>query len=416
MRIGYACLALGVPGSELKSCTQRNADAQRLTALIEGNLKAFERLVDYNLENDIRLFRISSDLIPFGSSPVNSLDWTALFSEDFSRIGAKIRAGGMRVSMHPGQYTVLSAPDEGVAARSVEDLRYHARILDALGTGSDSKIILHLGGVYGDKPAALERFEARFQALDPAIRRRIALENDERCYAIEDVVKTGLRLHAPVIFDNLHHEVNPSYPFSPSDWIAVCRETWKVEDGPQKIHYSQQDPTKKPGSHSTSIDVAKLLESLRDTGRDDLDIMLEVKDKNLSAIKCHLCADRSIDPRALEREWARYKYTMLEHSQAAYLEIRALFRAGNPAPLQFYTLVERARTMPVAPGEAANAAQHVWGYFKDRASASEKRAFETALSRFLAGRGTLSAVKRKLQSLAVQYGVRFLQESYYFWL
>ena len=102
MRIGYACLALCVPGAGLKNCTMRNADEARLEALIAHNLIALERMVDYNLENGILLYRISSDLIPFGSSPVNQLDWARLFQQDFARIGAKIRLGGMRVSMHPG--------------------------------------------------------------------------------------------------------------------------------------------------------------------------------------------------------------------------------------------------------------------------------------------------------------------------
>ncbi len=416
MRVGYACLALGVKGSELSSCTMKNADAARLAALILHNLSALERMVDYNLENGVRLYRISSDLIPFGSSPVNRLDWPGLFRADFERIGKKIRAGGMRVSMHPGQYTVPGAPDEGVAARSVEDLAYHARVLDALGTGTDSKIILHLGGVYGDKKTALERFRARFDGLEPAIRRRVVLENDEKCYNINDALETGLRLTTPVVFDNLHHEVNPSGPPDARYWIDACRETWKLPDGPQKIHYSQQDPLKKPGGHSATIGVRKFLNFVEAAGREDLDIMLEVKDKNLSAIKCALCAAPAPGPRALEREWARYKYAVMERSQAAYLDIRTLFGHGRPAPLAFYELVERALTLPVEAGGAANTAEHVWGYFKNNATVAEKSAFFKALARYCEGHGTLESVKRRLMALAEKYGSDYLSEAYYFWL
>jgi UV DNA damage endonuclease len=416
MRIGYACLALGVPGSDLKTCVLRNVDEPRLMELIAHNLKALERMVDYNLENGIRLYRISSDLIPFGSSPVNTLDWAELFQADFSRIGGKIRAGGMRVSMHPGQYTVLSAPDEGVAARAADDLAYHARVLDALGTGEDSKIILHLGGAYGDKAAALKRFETRFRALEPAARRRVALENDDRLYTAEDALNAGLRLNVPVVFDSLHHEANPSGPPGPQPWIDAFRETWKLWDGPQKIHYSQQDPGKKPGSHSATIDAGRFLEFLDAAGRDGLDIMLEVKDKNLSAVKCGLCASKEQNIPALEREWAHYKYAVMERSQEAYLEIRSLFRKGDVTPLAFYALVERALAHPVEPGGAVNAAQHVWGYFKDRASAEQQQSLQTALERFQAGRVTLDAVKRRLYALAEEYNQPYLLQSYYFWL
>jgi UV DNA damage endonuclease len=416
MRIGYACLALGVPGSELKGCTQKNADGQRLAQLIKGNLQALELMVDYNLVSGIRLYRISSDLIPFGSSPVNRLDWANLFQEDFARIGGKIRAGGMRVSMHPGQYTVLGAPDEGVAARAVEDLSYHARVLDALGTDASSKIILHLGGVYGDKAASLERFGARFRDLDGAIRARVALENDDRLYTAEDALNAGLRLGAPVVFDNLHHAVNPSGPMEEKFWIDACRETWKMADGLQKVHYSQQDPEKKPGSHSATIAAGRFLEYLDAVRRDDLDVMLEVKDKNLSAVKCTLCAAPQANPKALEAEWARYKYAVLERSQSIYLDIRGHFREGNVAPLPFYSDIERALMLPVEPGNAINAAGHVWGYFKDRASEAERRSFQAALERFQTGLGTLDAVKRKLYALAEGHNQPYLLESYYFWL
>ncbi len=414
MRIGYACLALGVPGSALKGCTQKNADEARLASLISNNLNALERMVDYNLANGIRLYRISSDLIPFGSSPVNRLDWTGLFRKDFQRIGEKIRAGGMRVTMHPGQYTVLSAPDEGVAVRSVKDLEYHTRVLDALGTRQDSKIILHLGGVYADKAAALGRFAARFEALDPAIRRRVVLENDERCYDIRDALEAGFRLGTPVVFDNLHHAVNPARTQNPAYWIEASSATWKPQDGPQKIHYSQQDPAKKPGAHSATIDAVTFLDYVRKLGREDLDVMLEVKDKNLSAIKCALCASSGTDAAALEREWARYKYAVMEHGQAAYREIAALFHAGGVSPLLFYGFVERALQSHMEPGEAENAARHVWGYFKNAASGAERAAFEAALARYRDGRGTLDAVKRKLMALSEKYGERYLMESYYF--
>jgi UV DNA damage endonuclease len=416
MRIGYACLALGVPGSELKTCTQRNADEARLAELIAHNLAALERMVDYNLANGIRLYRISSDLIPFGSSPVNALDWAKLFRTDFERIGGKIRAGGIRVSMHPGQYTVLSAPDESIAARSAEDLIYQARVLDALGTDTDARIILHLGGAYGDKASALNRFEARCNALNEAVRSRITLENDDRLYTAEDALNAGLRLNLPVVFDNLHHAANPSGPAEAKHWIDAFRATWKPGDGPQKIHYSQQDPDKKPGAHTATIDPERFLEFLNAVGRDDLDVMLEVKDKNLSAVKCGLCALKEPNAPALEREWARYKYAVMERSQAAYREIRSLFGRGPADPLAFYMLVGRALQRPVEAGGAVNAAQHIWGYFKDQASEAQRRAFAASLERYQAGRGTLDAVKRRLQALAEEYSQPYIRESYYFWL
>ena len=100
MRIGYACLAIAVPGSEMKSCTLKNASPERLLLLIEHNLNSLQTLIDYNICNNVRLFRISSDLIPFGSSLSAELPWREIFSEKLLAIGQKILRSEMRVSMH----------------------------------------------------------------------------------------------------------------------------------------------------------------------------------------------------------------------------------------------------------------------------------------------------------------------------
>src|SRR5699024_10541483 len=124
---------------------------ERLMEVIDYNLQSFENMIDYNIKNKIKLYRISSGLIPFGSSPVNQLDWEQIFRDRFITIGQKIKQSGMRVSFHPGQYTVLSSPDEGVVSRAVDDLVYQEKILTLLGVDYSHNLILHVGGVYGDK-------------------------------------------------------------------------------------------------------------------------------------------------------------------------------------------------------------------------------------------------------------------------
>lgn len=153
MSIGYACLTIGVPNTNLKSCTAKNANEEKLLELISHNLNSLENIIEYNIKNNIKLFRISSDLIPFGSSPINTLSWWEIFSSQFSEIGKKIKTSGMRVSMHPGQYTVLNSPNIEVVDRAIDDLNYHTKVLDSIGVGSEHKIVLHIGGVYNDKKA-----------------------------------------------------------------------------------------------------------------------------------------------------------------------------------------------------------------------------------------------------------------------
>jgi len=145
MRIGYACVTVGPEDTQMKTCRQSNADEALLTELIGHNLDALDRQIEYNIRNRIRLFRISSDLIPFGSSPVNRIPWRKLFEKRLLLTGEKIQKHALRVSMHPGQYTVLNSPDRDVVERAVKDLAYHCNVLDTMNLNKQHKIILHVG-------------------------------------------------------------------------------------------------------------------------------------------------------------------------------------------------------------------------------------------------------------------------------
>ena len=418
MSIGYACLTVGVPGTDFKACVMKNAGEDRLKEVISQNLEALENVIDYNCRNDIRLFRISSDIIPFGSSPVNTLAWQDMYQPSLSRIGDKIRAAGMRVSMHPGQYTVLNSPRENVVARAAEDLLYHTQFLDALGIGSEHKIILHIGGVYGEKEAAVRRFIEQYEKLSEGIRKRLVLENDEKSYNISDVLEITRRIGAPAVYDNLHAAIHPSpYEASQSDWIRECKRTWTPQDGRQKMHYSQQAPGKHPGAHSESIRIDEFLTFYETIHGGDLDIMLEVKDKNLSAVKCINCTSGSAKMSSLEIDWSRYKYLILEKAPGIYLQIRELLKdiATYPA-VEFYHLVEAALREEVSPGNAENAALHVWGYFKKDAQANEKEQFLRRLSTFRKGESAAAPYKNYLLRLARKYDRKYLLDSLYFYM
>jgi UV DNA damage endonuclease len=287
MSIGYACQTIGVPFTEMRRCLLKNATETKLSELISYNLNSLENMIDYNMQNNIRLFRISSDLIPFGSSLVNQIPWWNNFETKLYLIGNKIKQSSMRVSMHPGQYTVLNSPNEEVVARAIEDLRYHSKVLNSLGVGNEHKIILHIGGVYQNKEQAVYRFMKNFDMLEDSIKNRLVLENDDKSYHIGEVFNICSELKLPAVFDNLHHKLNQCNQYQNEiDWIEACRVTWNEKDGIQKIHYSQQNPDKSPGSHSESIELTQFMDFYNRLKRKDIDIMLEVKDKNLSALKC----------------------------------------------------------------------------------------------------------------------------------
>ena len=415
MRIGYACLTRGIPYTDIKGTVQKNATEARLRELIAHNLASLDRMLDYNRDSGIHMLRISSDIIPFGSSPVNTLQWEEEFEEKLAALGRKLKAYDIRVSMHPGQYTVLNSPRIEVVDRAILDLEYHVRFLGALGTDATNKIILHVGGVYGDKQSAMDVFSENWKKLQDSIKSRLVIENDDRSYTIEDVLELGTKNGIPVVFDNLHHQVNGNGE-SDLSWIEEASKTWKQKDGVQKIHYSQQDGNKNPGAHSGTIDVAEFLKYIEENSGIDFDIMLEVKDKNLSAAK----AINALDTKniiQLEKEWSRYKYNVLESSPRIYQEIRELLKDKPSYPvIEFYKLIDQALETAPTLGTSINALEHVWGYFKDIADDKERTWYAKTIDSASNDILSLSAAKKKLWSMVDKYDEKYLKNSYYFHL
>jgi UV DNA damage endonuclease len=284
VRLGYACVNTLLPSTSRTTRLDR-ADPQRLLDLARANLAALYDILRWNRAQRIPLFRISSGIIPFGSHPINRLPWWEILQPELKAAGDLIRQEGLRVSMHPGQYTVLNSTREEVVAASLAELEYHARFLDALSLDSSHKIILHLGGAYGDKPESMRRFAANFTRLSPGMQRRLVLENDEKVYTLADALAQSAEIGIPVVFDVFHHGWNPSFqPESLRTLIQRAAATWKPADGRQKIHYSNPWPGKPPGSHSQSVDLDAFAQFYMQVQDLDLDIMLEVKDKEQSVL------------------------------------------------------------------------------------------------------------------------------------
>lgn len=418
MRIGYACLQKGVYDSSYKTIGLKNISDEKLIHLISYNLCVLSKMLDYNKANNIGMFRISSDIIPFGSSHAYDLDWEDIFREELQDLSHKIRDYDIRLSVHPGQYTVLNSKDETVVERSIMDLNYHDRLLNALGTDARSKIILHIGGVYGDKTSAIERFNRVYKGLDDGVKSRLVIENDDRSYNIEDVLNIGNSLKIPVVFDNLHHKINRlENEKTDRYYILEARKTWSKKDGTQKIHYSQQEVGRRVGSHSGTIDLEEFKTYFKEEieGIEDLDIMLEVKDKNLSAIKVNnlLFEDKV---KVLEAEWGKYKYKVLEHSPANYEKIRKLLKDKSKYEIiEFYRLVDESLKTEPSIGTRLNGVDHVWGYFKDRADEPERKKYFSYLERYKSGTYTINSLKKLLLNLALKYDEKYLLNGYYFY-
>lgn len=415
MKIGYASLTTGIPNTDFKSLRLQNLTKENFNNILGHNLKSLSNIMDYNIKNNIKHFRISSDIVPFGSHKEMNFNWQKEFKPILDAIGKKVDKGDMRISMHPGQYTVLNSKDKKIVGRAIEDLRYHTDFLNSLNRDTSNKIILHIGGVYGDKESAMRRFCENYRTLDDDIKSRLIIENDDTSYTFSEVMKIGLGENIPVVYDNLHNNINNDNKNTHRENIILASKTWESLDGIPKIHYSQQDKGKRVGSHSETIDLEDFKEFHGDIKDLDIDIMLEVKDKNLSTIKVNnLIYGDNI--KLLEEEWAKYKYLVLEHSPKVHDEIRSLLKDKSSYPvIEFYSLIDKALGEDVQFGRSINALDHVYGYFKDLTEKEEKK-YTSYLKNYESGSYTINPLKRNLYSLAEKYKLSYLLNSYYFFM
>ena len=416
IRYGFACKTIGVAKANLTAITLAKATPANMLGVCRHNLRALETMLRYCAEAYIPLMRISSDIIPLASHPQNCFDWQGELQDELASVRETLAQTGIRVSMHPGQYTVLNSPRQDVVERAVDDLAFHAGFLDALGADGSARIVLHLGGGYGDRASALERLTDNLLALPPQVLARISLENDERVFNIQDALTICGKCGLPAIFDVFHHSLNAPAHGTLAYWLDRVVESWSPQHGRPKLHYSQQLAGGKAGMHSRFIGMKEFLEFHRSLEGRELDVMLEVKDKNLSAVKCAHLTNPQLPRHELTRQWARYKYLILERDQAAYNAFRAMLKADAPAAHEFYSLVEQTLEKEIHGPQARNAAEHVWGYVDKLASAAEKRRALAAMAELQNGPASLPRVKRVLLTLAERHNVEYLLQSLYFYI
>lgn len=284
LRLGYACLNTQLP-SPARTARLANLTTERILELVDGNLAALEAILCWNRDHGIQVFRLTSNLIPFASHPANTLPWWEVFGERLSRLGRLIRSAGMRISTHPGQYIVLSSARADVVAASVAELDYHDRLLHALGLDASHKIVLHVGAGVADRRAAYDRFAAGYAQLSDGAAARLALENDER-WPLDTTLALAERLRVPVVFDVFHHELAPSLePLGLRELVLRAHETWRRRDGRQEVHFSTQQPGKRPGAHAETVDLDAFDRFVDEVGDLPLDCILEVKDKEQSVLR-----------------------------------------------------------------------------------------------------------------------------------
>jgi UV DNA damage endonuclease len=286
MNLGYACINLEL--SEKGITTNRGMIRKTFfekglpyaSELALQNVRALYQILEWNQKQDIRVFRVTSDLFPWSS------EYRLEALPDFREIRSVLEAAGklgIRISSHPGPFNKL-AGSGATLQNTIKDLETHSQVFDLMNLPASpwSKINIHVGGAYGDKAGSLQRFADNFKRLSSALRSRLTVENDDKpgLYTVADLMHVHGMTGIPIVFDYFHHSLHPGLQ-SEEEGFLMAYSTWKVKP---IFHYSssrreKEDPKSKREAHS---DWAH--EKIHTYGK-DVDIILETKMKERSVLR-----------------------------------------------------------------------------------------------------------------------------------
>lgn len=284
MKIGYPCMNHTINCTTNSTFRLASYSSKKLIDTVTRNLRSLQEILTFNVKHDLLFFRIGSGIVPFASHPICNFDWQTYFREDLIDIGCYIKQNKIRISMHPDQFILINALDENILARSIAELDYHCNLLDIMELDDTAKVQIHVGGSYGNKIEAIKRFIERYHALPMNIKKRLVIENDDRLFDIRDCMLISKKTKVPIILDIFHHECLNNNE-SVREVLQKCSETWKKKDGIPMIDYSSQQKEARKGKHCLHINTKKFVKFLDDTKGINFDIMLEIKDKEKSALK-----------------------------------------------------------------------------------------------------------------------------------
>lgn len=230
--------------------------------------------------------RLSSEMFPFASHKEYGYKLAPFASDVLGAAGKVVAELGHRVSVHPGQFTQLGSPKREVVESSYRDLEYHSEMLQLLKLppqqDRDAIMILHMGGVFGDKAATLDRFRENYAVLSEDIKNRLVLENDDVSWTVHDLLPICEELNIPLVLDYHHHNIlfDPNEVREGTQDIMPLYDriaaTWSRKNITQKMHYSEQTaPAITPRQRRKHSDRVATLPPCIPT----MDLMIEAKDK-----------------------------------------------------------------------------------------------------------------------------------------
>ncbi|MCD5324024.1 MULTISPECIES: UV DNA damage repair endonuclease UvsE [Pontibacillus] len=264
-------------------------EEERTNKLLEvtaKNLYHTKRALWFNRAAEIPLYRFSSSIVPLATHPEVAWDFITPFKKDWEEIGDIVRASGQRISFHPNQFTVFTSDKPHITENAVTDMTYHYRMLEAMGLENEGFINIHIGGAYGDKSSALDRFHQNIYEMPDEVRSRMTIENDDKTYTTAETLAAAEQAGLPVMFDYHHEMANPGE----EDYASLLPRLFKTWEGtgyPPKVHLSSPKSTEKYRAHSDFVDPEFAVPFLKACKKetDVLDVMIEAKEKDRALLQ-----------------------------------------------------------------------------------------------------------------------------------
>lgn len=291
--LGYACInmTLGKQGiTTNRSMIKRTFKEKGIPYASElsiQNVRDLIEIIKWNEQNDIKFFRMSSDIFPWASEySLSELPHYHRIKNLLAGAGHLVNKYGHRITAHPGPFNVLVSPNENVVQNTITDLSIHGEVFDLMGLSRTpyNKLNIHCNGVYGDKQSAMDRFCKNFERLPESVQTRLTVENDDKAsmYSVKDLMYIHERIGIPIVFDYHHHKFNTG-GLTEEEALKLAVSTWG--DIKPVVHYSESkslhenNESIKPQAHSDYIS-----ETINTYGL-DVDVMIEAKAKELTLLE-----------------------------------------------------------------------------------------------------------------------------------
>ncbi|MGA2618087.1 MAG: UV DNA damage repair endonuclease UvsE [Thermoguttaceae bacterium] len=289
IRLGLCCIFRDEP-IKFRTTTatatkrlSRDEGRKKLADLCAANAQALLQALRFCSANGIGCFRVNSQILPLKTHPEVGYDLVELpggrqIVNQFRKCGAFAKSAGLRTTFHPDQFVVLNSPRPDVVTQSIQEIEYQAEVAQWIGA---DVVIIHGGGAYGDKQAALQTFAKNFARLSKKARKLVTLENDARVFTPADLLPLCKAEGLPLVYDVHHHRCNPD-GMSVEQATKRALATWDREP---LFHISSpiegwNGP--KPHRHHDFIDVKDFPKSWR---RKKITVEVEAKAKEVALEK-----------------------------------------------------------------------------------------------------------------------------------